>query len=570
MWEILGISPTSDIKAIKRAYAAKLKQTHPQDDPVAFQSLRQAYDWALKEAKFIKDDLFELTDEVAAPQPLSHVLEPDVLANNPSNQLEIQITTANIQPAIEPLIEPKPVSNNEIKIEALDPTDKSINELEAPSINPDPPKPALLQQAAPNLFQESKSHANALLKLLEETDEAQIKSTLTAFFEQDWFIHIDAKAMLEAHLIKNINASRISPSYKVFAALMEYFDWGNETLIRNHDDDKVMYSIRWQFRYAREINAIKTAKEKGWSKARFLALVKNPPKPMAFRFYAFNLLIYEEAQRKLKLWDEEFPDIYAYLNPESVAWWRDKLAGNIGPLFNFGSRSILHFFGASFIASVISVVIATFAGFFDLNSPAYQVITWVLTIVLFLWYSMHRDKSSEIAPYSFPHFKALMTYLRQLIQTRHGRLIGLCFVAVNNILMLLSFNGWVSAIAIFNLYFALLVWLDIEVFKWALFAGLSMLIMAEYVPPYFNNKLSLLHLLGVMVSGSGFQKISQMNEHQQWGKNQHEFIFGLWLFLMLVLPIILYVQMPWLIEKLSHVTAYLTWISIELLGFISG
>ncbi|KEQ27460.1 J domain-containing protein [Paenibacillus tyrfis] len=51
MWEILGIDPTHEVSAIKKAYAAKLKIHHPEDDPAGYQQLREAYDQAIKLAK---------------------------------------------------------------------------------------------------------------------------------------------------------------------------------------------------------------------------------------------------------------------------------------------------------------------------------------------------------------------------------------------------------------------------------------------------------------------------------------------------------------------------------------
>lgn len=47
MWEELGIEPTADALAIKRAYAKRLKQTRPDEDAAAYQRLREAYDHAL-------------------------------------------------------------------------------------------------------------------------------------------------------------------------------------------------------------------------------------------------------------------------------------------------------------------------------------------------------------------------------------------------------------------------------------------------------------------------------------------------------------------------------------------
>jgi hypothetical protein len=51
MWDELGIAPCDDPKAIRRAYAARLKTLDPDREPEAFARLRRAFEWALNGAR---------------------------------------------------------------------------------------------------------------------------------------------------------------------------------------------------------------------------------------------------------------------------------------------------------------------------------------------------------------------------------------------------------------------------------------------------------------------------------------------------------------------------------------
>ena len=53
-WEELGIPPTFEREAIRRAYAARLKATNPERDPAAFIRLRAAYEVALQLAQWLE------------------------------------------------------------------------------------------------------------------------------------------------------------------------------------------------------------------------------------------------------------------------------------------------------------------------------------------------------------------------------------------------------------------------------------------------------------------------------------------------------------------------------------
>ncbi|WP_139142939.1 J domain-containing protein [Janthinobacterium sp. HH106] len=78
LWEILGTEPTGDERALKRAYAKRLKVTRPEDDPAAFQELREAYEYALRHAHLFADELPEAqaAEAAVAQAPEAPPMEP--------------------------------------------------------------------------------------------------------------------------------------------------------------------------------------------------------------------------------------------------------------------------------------------------------------------------------------------------------------------------------------------------------------------------------------------------------------------------------------------------------------
>jgi DnaJ-class molecular chaperone len=60
IWHVLGIEPTEDLRAIKRAYARKVKENNPEDAPEQFQAIRNAYEIALSYADRETAELGEL------------------------------------------------------------------------------------------------------------------------------------------------------------------------------------------------------------------------------------------------------------------------------------------------------------------------------------------------------------------------------------------------------------------------------------------------------------------------------------------------------------------------------
>lgn len=81
-WNVLGIDPTEDIRVIKKAYAKKLKIHHPEDDPEGYQSLREAYDRAVKYSKQEKASTIQIPFENTFDNPT--VFGPDAVFSNES------------------------------------------------------------------------------------------------------------------------------------------------------------------------------------------------------------------------------------------------------------------------------------------------------------------------------------------------------------------------------------------------------------------------------------------------------------------------------------------------------
>lgn len=67
IWITLGIDPTEDISAIRRAYAERAKACHPEEDPEGFLRLRQAYQEALAWAERREEPL-PVGPEEAGPE----------------------------------------------------------------------------------------------------------------------------------------------------------------------------------------------------------------------------------------------------------------------------------------------------------------------------------------------------------------------------------------------------------------------------------------------------------------------------------------------------------------------
>lgn len=77
-WDVLGIEPTPDESIVRRAYAAKLRVTNPEDDADGFKQLREAYENAMGHARYLQmHPLEEETAEEETTETVTHDEAPD-------------------------------------------------------------------------------------------------------------------------------------------------------------------------------------------------------------------------------------------------------------------------------------------------------------------------------------------------------------------------------------------------------------------------------------------------------------------------------------------------------------
>lgn len=92
VWQILGIEPTSDQRAIKKAYAKQLKQIDQENDPQAFIQLREALHQAQYEAEYLDEESDE-EDIFAATQPDENPIEIQATPEIPDFDVRQHIET---------------------------------------------------------------------------------------------------------------------------------------------------------------------------------------------------------------------------------------------------------------------------------------------------------------------------------------------------------------------------------------------------------------------------------------------------------------------------------------------
>lgn len=101
-WQMLELTPDADQRSIKRAYARLLKQYRPDEDPEAFQRLREAYEASLEEARW-REQVEHVAPVTDATLPDSEPSAPFAMPGTPAQLLEPALAECPPEPPLEQL-----------------------------------------------------------------------------------------------------------------------------------------------------------------------------------------------------------------------------------------------------------------------------------------------------------------------------------------------------------------------------------------------------------------------------------------------------------------------------------
>jgi len=94
-WELLDLEPINDVKSIKRAYARKIKQIDPSQNPSEFQKIREAYEYLTDHGRYYVDDDYgdsETDEEEVYEENVVQQVSYQQVEYKKENAVEVQVT----------------------------------------------------------------------------------------------------------------------------------------------------------------------------------------------------------------------------------------------------------------------------------------------------------------------------------------------------------------------------------------------------------------------------------------------------------------------------------------------
>lgn len=307
IWTTLGVERTRDRTTVRRAYAALLKTTNPEDDPEGFKRLREAYDAAL----IYVDEGYE---------PYGFGGDPETWDED-DDEPEADEADADGEGGSISDLSPR---------ERVEPAARVVVDRE------DAERRRTLDDACQRLADLVRSGAAA--------DADAIRAAAAAVMTSEALIDVGTYNGIEAWMADLI-AWNLPATDPLVEPAIDRFDWRarGRTLTVSHAIETVLAREDEQ-RFLRQVRAPRHPHHAG-----FKALTTAPdPKVIARWRWAFTLPY--EVRNLLQEIDQRVT-LHNDLNPDAVDWWRERLsrpaAGPMTVIFVFGAPVLAMLLGAA-------------------------------------------------------------------------------------------------------------------------------------------------------------------------------------------------------------------------------
>ncbi len=348
-WDLLQIAPTDDTRAVKRAYAASLKTTRPDDDAERFQKLRQAYELALSLAQSA------LEDDAASQTEATEAIEPTEPA---------AASTASMQPVLP-----------EVQAKSID--------IVAPDLTP-PAQPAPPETVpAPVVFQASRTPAQSWEAFLRDYANAfteslhySLANELTRHTRGPDFDNLDFAQAFELEAARY--CAQPDPDPDLIEGLNAFYRWEENPAHLNALQPGLIWPILSELRALRMYQHLLNLK----SDAARALLADTPPR---WSLKLYNRRFTQEMQQLIQHMRWNCPEtLHRKLKAEVIDWWEPRLARKRlqGP----------HLLASTLLGMSFSAMLFSSLGYSDLDGwfkqtlgrNGYYIGGWLLGQLLFL------------------------------------------------------------------------------------------------------------------------------------------------------------------------------------------
>lgn len=290
----LGIEATADKAAIRRAYARRLKETHPEDDPEGFQRLREAYEAALNYAQYRAEEEAEGEGgggEEARLDAGEEARPHGVINRQPGNR--------DAEPASRETPDPGPANE------------------EAPAPEPGP-KIDGDRAALAGMLQR-------LAHLLDQGDEETAMNALNAALDDPLLLNLNNRRRFELWLLEEIGEREPLP-WAVAKAAIEAFHWDQQWTNLPEDyqylADRLMTVPLTEERLAE----LRRDAKKFWTMSydpTAAGLLLGPYRPIRFSMSTGADIMDAMTQLLQELRDHYPAILQNHVDPRVLAWWSD-------------------------------------------------------------------------------------------------------------------------------------------------------------------------------------------------------------------------------------------------------